>query len=59
MNVFGKMNRLIRKLIIAYGRKLSFEHEDANGIKKNECVLLEDEVSRIGFKFGRRHLRST
>ena len=42
MTVFGKTNWLERKSIIAYTRKYSLE--DANGMNKKKCVLLEDET---------------
>ena len=45
MTVFRKTNRLARKSIIVYVRKLSFEHEDADGNKEKEAHLLEYEVS--------------
>ena len=34
VTVFRKINRSARKSIIAYARKYTFEHEDANGNKE-------------------------
>ena len=44
VTIFRKTNRSARKPIIAYTRKYTFEHEDANDIKKKR-VLLIDQAS--------------
>ena len=39
VTVFGKTNQLVRKSVVVYAWKWSFEHEDANGNKeKEECL---------------------
>ena len=54
VTVFRKTNWLARKSIIAYARKYSFKHEDANGNKEKEkCFTQRSKTKRrIGFKFG-------
>ena len=39
MTVFGKTDQLVRKSIVMYAWKWSFEHEDANGNKEKEACL--------------------
>ena len=59
MTVFRKTNRSARKSIIAYTRKYAFAQEDANVNKEKEARFTPLMKRRVGFKFGRRHLRLT